>query len=253
MIRIFFFILIILGFINDDIFAQSITKIGYKEIGKASYYPDDRDGVITQGGYRYHKDSMYVAHKYFPFGSIIKVRNVNNGKIIQLKVIDRPYTSRRIIDMTYAAGQKLDIIGQNEVSVEITLIDTPKTLKEKQKREKEIQLKKKVAKEEELNVDVSRFKNVGTYSITGNPLTIEGYGIQFATSSDIKYTLTQGEFIQKNFLIKSIYIQTGWSNGERVYRLLIGKFTEAKDADPLIQLLKSGGYTDCFIKKHHNN
>ena len=36
----------------------------------------------------------------------------DNGKTVQLKVVDRPYTNKRVVDMTYAAAQKLDIVGR---------------------------------------------------------------------------------------------------------------------------------------------
>lgn len=250
--RIFIFVFAFFLVQSHNTFSQSITKIGYKEIGKASYYPDDRDGVITQGGYKFSKDSMYAAHKYFPFGSIIKVRNVNNGKIVNLKVIDRPYTSSRIIDMTYVAAQKIDIIGKNATSVEVTLIDTPQTLREKEKKRRELALKNN-NKSASLPIDENLFKNVGTYNLIGKRQTCNGYGIQFATSNDFNFIINKGNFIKKNYLISPIFVQTGWSNGQKVYRLLIGNFENQEEGNSLIQLLKKGGYPDCFLKKHNNN
>ena len=74
-----YFIIVFIGLLifNDlSVEAQIVSKIGYKQFGLASYYPDSRDGQITQGGYKFDKTKMYVAHKLFPFGSIISVRNV---------------------------------------------------------------------------------------------------------------------------------------------------------------------------------
>ncbi|NME70848.1 septal ring lytic transglycosylase RlpA family protein [Flammeovirga aprica] len=238
--------------LNHFMLSQTITKIGYKEMGKASYYPDDRDGIITRGGVKFSKDSMYVAHKYFPFGSIIKVRNIDNGKTVLLKVVDRPYTSSRIIDMTYEAAQRLDIIGETESMVEVILKDTPATLREKRKLQQQAKAK---AKEENNSIDIDKtlFTEVGTYTLRGDKKSIEGVGIQFATSPDIEYVLSEGKKIESNYLISSIFVQTGWSNGQKVYRLLIGCFSSSDAAQPLLQLFQKGGYSDCFEKKHHNN
>ncbi|MBD0402993.1 RlpA-like double-psi beta-barrel domain-containing protein [Flammeovirga sp. EKP202] len=232
-------------------FSQTINKIGYKEMGKASYYPDDRDGIITRGGVKFSKDSMYVAHKYFPFGSIIKVRNIDNGKTVYLKVVDRPYTSSRIIDMTYEAAQRLDIIGQSESMVEVILKDTPATLKEKKKLQQTLQANA-VKENNSIDIDKNLFKEVGTYSLYGEK-SLEGVGIQFATSPDLEHIISEGKKIESDYLISSVFVQTGWSNGQKVYRLLIGSFSSTEAAQPLLQLLKKGGYSDCFIKKHHNN
>ncbi|KXX68753.1 SPOR domain-containing protein [Flammeovirga sp. SJP92] len=250
--RKLFLILVFFLALNHFSFSQSITKIGYKELGKASYYPDDRDGIITRGGVKFSKDSMYVAHKYFPFGSIVKVRNINNGKTALLKVVDRPYTSSRIIDMTYEAAQRLDIIGKSESTVEVTLVDTPTTLRQKQQKKRETVIVP-VEVPDALEVDKALFNGVGTYNLMGEKQKTEGVGIQFATSSDLEFILREGNKIESNYLISSIFVQTGWSNGQKVFRLLIGCFPTSENAQALLQLLKKGGYDDCFIKKHHNN
>ncbi|AZQ61983.1 SPOR domain-containing protein [Flammeovirga pectinis] len=225
-------------------------------MGKASYYPDDRNGSITEGGYKYDMNAMTGSHKYFPFGSIISVRNVNNGKTINVKIIDRPYTSKRILDVTYAAAQKLDIIGRGPVTVEVTLVDTPQTLKKK--RQEALAQKEKEVIEEQMDtlsvvVDPLDFLKTGTYTSVGEIANVEGYGIQFTMSNDIEVILKEVYKLENDYLLSEVFVQTGWSNSKRIYRLIIGEFDSNIEAQPLLKLLKSGGFDDCFIKKHLKN
>ncbi|MBB6460678.1 septal ring lytic transglycosylase RlpA family protein [Flammeovirga kamogawensis] len=222
-------------------------------MGKASYYPDDRNGSITEGGYKYDMTAMTGSHKYFPFGSIISVRNVNNGKTIQVKIIDRPYTNKRILDVTYAAAQKLDIIGRGPVTVEVILLDTPQTLR--RKRQEALAQKEEEEHLDTLSivVDPLKFLKTGTYTSDGELADVEGYGIQFSMSNDIEVTLQEVSKLENNYLLSEVFVQTGWSNSKRIYRLIIGEFSSNDEAQPLLKLLKSGGFDDCFIKKHLKN
>lgn len=62
-------------------------------------------------GLRYHNDSMYCAHKNYPFGTKLKVTNIKTGKEIVVKVTDRgPYGRGRIIDLSYGAAKELGIL-----------------------------------------------------------------------------------------------------------------------------------------------
>lgn len=89
--------------------------------GRASYYSDKLHGNFMSNGERYHKDSMTCAHLKYPLGTLLKVRNVNNGKEVVVKVTDRgPHTRRFAIDLSRAAAKKLGIIGSGHSMVEIT-------------------------------------------------------------------------------------------------------------------------------------
>ena len=57
--------------------------------GKATYYSDKLHGRKMSNGERYHRDSMTCAHKKYPFGTLLKVRNPLNGKEVVVRVTDR--------------------------------------------------------------------------------------------------------------------------------------------------------------------
>ena len=89
--------------------------------GRASYYHDMFHGHRTASGTPYHKDSMTCAHLRYPFGTMLKVRNLSNGKEVIVKVTDRGPYSRHILDLSKAAARQLDIIRHGHAEVEITV------------------------------------------------------------------------------------------------------------------------------------
>ena len=90
---------------------------------KASYYANRFHGKKTANGQVYHRDSLTCAHKTLAFGTIIKVKNPKNDKVVYVKVTDRgPYSKGRTIDLSYAAAKKLDIVTHGIASVDITVM-----------------------------------------------------------------------------------------------------------------------------------
>ncbi len=74
-------------------------------------------------GDRYDRDSFTCAHLKYPFGTMLKVRNLSNGKECVVKVTDRgPYSKRLTIDLSRAAAAYLDYIRAGITQVEITPI-----------------------------------------------------------------------------------------------------------------------------------
>ena len=103
---------------SSFIFAQEPQK------GKASYYSKRATGSRTSSGERLHHDSLTCAHRTHPFGTMLKVTNVQNGKSVVVKVIDRgPYGRGRIIDLSWGAAKELGILSQGVAMVTVELAD----------------------------------------------------------------------------------------------------------------------------------
>ena len=97
-----------------------------KQHGKASYYSKKITGAKTASGQRLHHDSLVCAHRSYPFGTHLKVTNLNNNKTVIVKVIDRgPFGRGRIIDLSWAAAKKIGMINQGVASVKVELVDNP--------------------------------------------------------------------------------------------------------------------------------
>ncbi|ALV93076.1 MULTISPECIES: endolytic peptidoglycan transglycosylase RlpA [Pantoea] len=91
----------------------------YSEIGLATWYGDEAKGNRTAIGESYDPDAMTAAHPTLPLPSYVRVTNLANGRQIVVRVNDRgPYTPGRIIDLSRAAGDRLNISNNTRVRVD---------------------------------------------------------------------------------------------------------------------------------------
>ena len=101
--------------LNNESFGQLV--------GNASYYADKYHGVRTANGETYNKYNYTAAHRTLPFGTRIKVVRVDNGRSVVVRVNDRgPNSPSRIIDLSRAAAEQLDMINDGIVKVELELL-----------------------------------------------------------------------------------------------------------------------------------
>jgi len=97
------------------------TSADYQERGVASWYGKKFHGNLTSNREVYDMYEMTAAHKTLPLPTYVSVRNLRNDKSIVVRVNDRgPFVSNRIIDLSYAAALKLDMISDGTSLVEVT-------------------------------------------------------------------------------------------------------------------------------------
>lgn len=97
------------------------SSAGYRERGVASWYGKKFHGNLTSNREVYDMYQMTAAHKTLPLPTYVHVRNLRNNKSIVVRVNDRgPFVSNRIIDLSYAAALKLDMIKDGTSLVEVT-------------------------------------------------------------------------------------------------------------------------------------
>ena len=97
------------------------SSAGYKERGVASWYGKKFHGNLTSNREVYDMYEMTAAHKTLPLPTYVHVRNLRNNKSIVVRVNDRgPFVSNRIIDLSYAAALKLDMVKDGTSLVEVT-------------------------------------------------------------------------------------------------------------------------------------
>jgi len=100
------------------------TSAGYKERGIASWYGTKFHGRRTSSGEPYDIYEMTAAHKTLPLPTYAKVTNLRNGRSVIVKVNDRgPFHHNRILDLSYVAAAKLDILADGTGLVEVEAID----------------------------------------------------------------------------------------------------------------------------------
>ena len=110
-----------------EVFGQTYhvmdSSTGYKERGVASWYGKKFHGRLTSNREPYDMYAMTAAHKTLPLPTYVKVRNLRNDKTIIVRVNDRgPFVHNRIIDLSYAAALKLDMVQDGTSLVEVTAI-----------------------------------------------------------------------------------------------------------------------------------
>ncbi len=104
------------------------SSVGYWERGVASWYGPGFHKVRTSMGEPYDMYGMTAAHKTLPLPAYVQVTNLQNGRSVVVRVNDRgPFVGNRIIDLSYTAAAKLDMLHNGTAMVEIRTIDPATT------------------------------------------------------------------------------------------------------------------------------
>ena len=91
--------------------------------GKASWYGRDFHGGSTASGLDYDMYTFTAAHRTLPMGTVVRVTDQQNGKSVMVCVTDRgPFVRGRVIDLSFAAAQQIDIENRGVSRVELEVI-----------------------------------------------------------------------------------------------------------------------------------
>lgn len=97
--------------------------VGFTETGLASYYADRHQNQKTANGERYSHKLKTAAHKKLPFGSKVRVTNLQTGKSVMVRINDRgPFVRGRIIDLSKSAFSEIGSTSAGLVRVKIEVI-----------------------------------------------------------------------------------------------------------------------------------
>ncbi len=95
----------------------------FEETGKASWYGKQFHGRKTTSGERFDMNALTAAHPTLPIPSYAKVTNLSNGKEVVVRINDRgPFSSARVMDLSYAAAKKLDFVNKGVAKVKVEQI-----------------------------------------------------------------------------------------------------------------------------------
>ncbi len=98
----------------------------YQE-GIASWYGGEFHGQLTANGEIFDTYQISAAHQELPFGTVVRVTNLENGLTVDVRINDRgPFFKDRIIDLSYAAAEQIDMIRPGTAPVTLELLYTPK-------------------------------------------------------------------------------------------------------------------------------
>lgn len=116
-------IILILFLIKLGFFLDSFAQIAIKKEGNASYYGAQFHGKPTANGEIFNMNNLTAAHPRLPFNSLVKVTNTHNNKSVVVRINDRgPFAKNRIIDLSKAAAEKLQMIERGTALVTLEVI-----------------------------------------------------------------------------------------------------------------------------------
>src|SRR5688572_22965743 len=99
----------------------------FVEEGKASYYSNKLEGRKMANGEKYNPKKLTAAHKTLPFGTRIKVTNLDTKESVKVTVTDRgPFSPGRVVDLSYSAADKLNILKAGVAPVRLKTVKKKK-------------------------------------------------------------------------------------------------------------------------------
>lgn len=91
--------------------------------GEASWYGPGFNGQTTANGEVFNQNELTAAHPNLPFGTKVKVTNMNNGRSVVVRINDRgPYAAGRVIDLSAAAAQVLGVVSTGVAPVQLQVL-----------------------------------------------------------------------------------------------------------------------------------
>lgn len=187
--------------------------------GKASWYGKKFHGRKTSNGEIYNMYAMTAAHKTLPFGTYVRVKNLNNKKKITVRINDRgPFVAERIIDLSFAAAKKIGIIGTGTAPVKIVALGTAVQSAEKESK---------------------RRSYIPADYHNGN------FTFQVAAFKNRENAKRLKQKLDRSF--ENAHLVT-YDNGEEIfYRVRVGRCSTLTQVIEFEKLLNQKGFTDPFV------
>lgn len=93
--------------------------------GRASWYGEPHHGRLTASGEAFNMNAMTAAHPTLPFGTRLRVVNLDNDREVEVRINDRgPSTPGRMLDLSYAAARALGAVGTGVIPVRATVLSS---------------------------------------------------------------------------------------------------------------------------------
>lgn len=108
--------------------APAFGEKGYTEEGKASYYARKFQGRKMANGDPYRRGKLTAAHKTLPFGTKVKVTNLQTNETVKVKITDRgPFVRGRIVDLSESAAKRVGMLKAGVVPVKVKVVKPAKS------------------------------------------------------------------------------------------------------------------------------
>lgn len=229
------------------------SQVGYIQEGNASFYADSFEGRVTASGERYSHLKATCAHVSIPFGSLVKITNLDNNQTAIARVNDRgPFVPNRIIDVSRSVAERLGMIGTGIARVRIEVVDN-----QGMKLNSQEEVSKTAVTEAGKNTTSSQSIEIKTNQQTSPPATVDYFSVDVQKQTKRGFYVQLGSFRDQTNIFslladaqeqfgKKTCVQVVAVNNDRLFKLLIGPFTSRADAEKVKQTAQTK-YPGCFI------
>ncbi|PLX80593.1 MAG: septal ring lytic transglycosylase RlpA family lipoprotein, partial [Desulfuromonas sp.] len=203
--------------VNGQRYEPLPSHQGFVQQGLASWYGRKFHGRKTSNGEIYNMYAMTAAHKTLPLGTSVRVHNLANGRQTVVRVNDRgPFVQGRIIDLSYAAADKLGVVGPGTAPVKI----------------------------EALGFQAQDAAGRTVYRSTPSD-QVESYAVQVASfSSDANAQRLAAELRSR---YGSASVCRNLINGSNYFRVWVGKYPSLDAAESAKLTIEGHGFNNCFV------
>lgn len=203
--------------VNGQRYEPLASHQGFVQQGLASWYGRKFHGRKTSNGETYNMYAMTAAHKTLPLGTSVRVYNLANGRQAVVRINDRgPFIQGRIIDLSYSAADKLDVVGPGTAPVKIVALGYP---------------------EQTANGRIVYRENAKT--------PVNGYAVQVASFSSDTNAQRLAEELRSRFGVASVY--RSQVNGNHYFRVRVGKYSSLDAAESAKLSIEGDGFNNCFV------
>lgn len=264
-----------------------------QEYGVASFYDDKYHGKLTASGELYDKTKFTAAHNTLPYNTIIEITRLDTKQSVRARVNDRgPYIPGRIVDLSKAAAEKLNMVNDGTVRVKIEVVDkmteptattdkkeekkdtapkptpTEKTksdsdvasnTKEQPKSKSNTQTDSKISSPTNGNskagtsvkdmplVTPQNYQQYDLYKITLNKPSKTGFGVQVISLTNYENVFSEVAKLQGKFFDNILLNVVPGSNGQPVYKIILGPFDSRAAAENYQKDLKRKKKINGFV------
>jgi rare lipoprotein A len=198
------------------------SSYGYKERGVASWYGKKFHGRKTSSQEPYDMYAMTAAHKSLPLPTYVRVRNLRNNRSIVVRVNDRgPFVDNRIIDLSYSAAIKLDMVGAGTALVEVTALsyDDPPPVER---------------------------HDTPTRAVKSDPQASQEIFVQVGAFGDVENAKRRFSLLRDSG-VSNAFVHKDENKTPALYRIRIGPLRDVDEYDELVRKLTNIGVAEAHL------
>ena len=216
------------------------SNVGYVERGVASWYGPGFHKIRTSNGESYDMYAMTAAHKTLPLPAYVRVTNLQNGRSVVVRVNDRgPFVGNRIIDLSYTAAAKLDMVRNGTAFVEVRSID-PSAATAPASSVAEV-VTVPLAPAGSPPAPVAPAAPAAAQVVVGAPLFVQAGAFgDPANAQRLAQRLRGGAY-------GNVFVRDDQIAGRRMYRVRIGPVPNVAEFDRIVAALERDGVQDAHL------